>query len=458
MTIELSDKPVKLMSLRDCEEQRAALLERMQSMVDAAGDDTLSEEHDKQFQEWNTQLRRVEAQLGHHRMDQDSRRHAPSITTGFNPGPDSGFMSPGGMPARRPHDASTSIRATGGPKSYASLFGLSSLSTDGWNSFDDFLSTIHSGAFHPAIKQAAAGGVGSSGGFLVPEQFAARMLDTALEDEIVRPRADVWPMTGDTLKVAGVDASDSSTDLYGGISGSWLGEGDTISFEDVSYRKIELHSKKLAVLSKASNEVREDGIDFESQLETTLRKALSWHLDKAFLRGTGVGEPLGVLNDPALVTVDEEVGQVADTIIYENLVKMLARLHTSCFARSVWVCNPTCIPLLLQLTVPVGTSGSFIPVMSESDGVFKILSRPVLFSEKLPSVGDEGDIILADFSQYVIGLRREMTLDKSMHYAFPSDEVCYRGILRVDGQGKWSSAYTPANGDSQSWCVALAAR
>ena len=39
---------------------------------------------------------------------------------------------------------------------------------------------------------------------------------------------------------------------------------------------------------------------------------------------------------------------------------------------------------------------------------WKILTRPVIFTEKTEKLGDLGDILLADLSQYVVGLRSEM--------------------------------------------------
>ena len=60
-----------------------------------------------------------------------------------------------------------------------------------------------------------------------------------------------------------------------------------------------------------------------------------------------------------------------------------------------------------------------------------------------------------DFSQYAIGLRKEITLEKSQHILFMSDQTVWRAITRCDGQGRWNQAFTPANGDTQSWCVTL---
>ena len=55
-------------------------------------------------------------------------------------------------------------------------------------------------------------------------------------------------------------------------------------------------------------------------------------------------------------------------------------------------------------------------------------------------------------------MRKEMTLDSSMHVGFATDETAFRAIVRSDGQGKWDAAYTPKNGSTQSWAVTLASR
>ena len=44
-------------------------------------------------------------------------------------------------------------------------------------------------------------------------------------------------------------------------------------------------------------------------------QALGYFEDVAFISGTGAGQPLGILNAPALVTVSKETGQAADTIV-----------------------------------------------------------------------------------------------------------------------------------------------
>jgi HK97 family phage major capsid protein len=215
----------------------------------------------------------------------------------------------------------------------------------------------------------------------------------------------------------------------------------------------------LACYTAASNELVADGIDFDRQIQTALIKTIGWYLDYAFLQGTGAGQPLGVLNDPALVTVTKESGQRAASLVFENVTKMYARLAPQCMGNAVWIASQTTVPQLLTMSLAVGTGGAPIqPAVLQTGGKFSLLGKEVLFTEKVPSLGTLGDLMLVDLSQYTIGLRREVTLDKSIHVGWSTDQSSYRAIVRADGQGTWDKAITPKAGDTLSWCVALQTR
>jgi len=325
----------------------------------------------------------------------------------------------------------TPSRSRGRGRTYRELFGPPQ-GNDGFSSFGDWLKVLSSGLHHPGMVPAdgMVGSEGASGGYLVPEMFAAQMLDKAVEQTIIVSRADVRAMQFPTLKVAGLDDSSHSSHLFGGLTGSWISEAETIGPTDAKTRKIELVAKKLACLTKSSNELAEDAPGFERLLGDALVAGLSWYLDLACLVGTGAGQPLGILNDPALIQVAKETApaQASGTIVYENLAKMLARLHPACLGNSIWIANPTTIPQLLGLTVRVqnagGTDyvgGSHLPVLSQTGGQFAMLTRPVFFTEKLPALGSVGDILLVDPSQYILGLRRQVSIEKSQHVYFSSD-------------------------------------
>jgi len=68
------------------------------------------------------------------------------------------------------------------------------------------------------------------------------------------------------------------------------------------------------------------------------------------------------------------------------------------------------------------------------------------------------DILLADFSQYIIGMRDNLRMDVSPHVYFESDESLGRLIERHDGQPLWSKALTLEDGTTVSPFVVLKAR
>jgi HK97 family phage major capsid protein len=350
--------------------------------------------------------------------------------------------------------------SVGGPakdRHYRSMFGPN-LDKSGFKSFNEFLEIIHSGRVDNRLVRSMSEGSPSAGGFLVPSEFSELILDKSLESEIVRPRATVWPMSTVERKIPAWDNANHTSTLYGGLTGQWLSEGGTADVSQAALRQLVLMAKKLGIYTSASSELAADGLDFENQLSIAMVKATGWFLDYAFLRGSGAGQPLGLLNDPALITVTKEAGQSTGTILYENLVNMFARMHPSCIGNSVWVINNNAIPQLLTLGVTIGTGGAFYPALKEESGQFTILGRPAVFSEKVPALSSKGDVILADFSQYQIGLRKDLTLDRSIHPGWLTDTVNYRTILRADGMGSWDKPVTPFAGDTLSWCVTLEAR
>lgn len=311
-----------------------------------------------------------------------------------------------------------------------------------------------------AFRASMLGGTPSTGGFSIPEPLAAKWLDDSLPSEIVRPRATVWPMESASRKVPGWDGADQSGGAYyGGFEMEFLAEEGTGNKQTGKLRSIQLEAKKGAIFVDASAELVEDGLGFDGQLEIAMKRSLSLGLDYYFLQGNGAGQPLGAINSPGVVEVDPEGGQGADTIVVENVSKMFARMYPAGRSRAVWLANETCIPqLLIGLTISIGTGGSWMNIFSDNNGQFTIFGRPVLFTPNLPVLGDASDLVFVDLSQYAIGIRREMKLEKSNIPGWTQDLMSYRVLVRVDGQGTWSDVLSPRNGDDLGWCVTLGAR
>jgi HK97 family phage major capsid protein len=335
-------------------------------------------------------------------------------------------------------------------RDYRSLFCRgenTSFDSGQFRSAGEFFSIVASGRFDPRLQQRGLTvGSPSDGGFLVPTEYASELHNVALENEIVLPRCAVEPMFSDEKKVSAAEIGSHSAHLFGGLVGYWKGEGSDLAESTPKFRQMTLKAKKLTALFKFSNEWAADTPNGEAKLVSLAGGGLGWYRDVAFLTGTGAGEPLGILNADCTASVEKETEQQAATIIYANLAKMLGSLHPASFSNAIWVCHVTTVPQLLQLSIPVGTGGSVYPALSESNGTWKLLTRPVIFTEKTETLGSQGDIILADFSQYIVGLRQDIRFDVSQHVAFSSDESYGRLIARVDGQPLWDEALTLKDG------------
>jgi HK97 family phage major capsid protein len=341
---------------------------------------------------------------------------------------------------------------------FAEMFPSVPLDMAGFKSADEYLTVLASGLGDPRLLASNSISVPSEGGLSAPSQLFATWLDTSLESELVRPRATVIPMTTSEAWATGWDSNDHTSVTYGGFSAEWIAEGADLTVQTPKLRAIKLRARKLALLAAASNELVADGQGFEQQLSAAIPKAIGFSLDRAFLVGSGAAGPQPILTAPCTVTVTKEVGQAGGSIVFANLAKMFARLHPESFPNAVWACSSTTIPYLLQLSIPIGTGGSHVPVLTESGGKFRMLTLPCVFSEKLPTLGTVGDIGLYDFTQYVVGLRADFSLAKSQHIFFQSDKTAYRGLLRVDGQPKLQTVITPENGDTLSPFVLLETR
>jgi len=314
------------------------------------------------------------------------------------------------------------------------------------------------------IRNAFSSTVPSEGGFLIPETLRAEMLQVALERSIVRQRARVIPM--ETLRVPfpAIDSTSNVSSVYGGVVGYWTEEGGALTASQAAFGRIILEAKKLTAYTEVPNELISDSLmSFQAFLDQIFPEALGFYEDIAFIKGSGVGEPLGVLStsNTATVSVSKESGQLAATIVWENIVKMFARMLPSSLDRAVWICSIDTFPELATMALSVGTGGSAIWLNNGAQGPpMTILGRPVIFTEKAPGVlGTIGDINFIDFGFYLVGDRQVMSAMSSPHFKFQNDQTAYRIISRVDGRPWLNSAITPQNaGPTLSPFVQLATR
>lgn len=291
--------------------------------------------------------------------------------------------------------------------------------------------------------------------FLVP-QIASGLLSTEPQLSNFSSQAMNVPMGGLTWEINALVDKNHNTSVAGGVTVSRKPEGTSPGKSKAAFEKVALKVTKQAGYTDITEEALADIPALASFIPMLFAKAFRVAEEQDFLyEGSGAGEPLAALhaNNPALITIDEESGQAADTIVLENLLKMRARVVD--YGSAYWYATQDIIPQIATITL--GNAPIFLPSGTQ-DVPDRILGRPVVFTEYASALGDLNDIALVAPKHYVIGTRQGVTSQSSIHVRFLQGETTMRFVKRNDGQPLWKSALTPNKGNTRSPFVNLSAR
>jgi HK97 family phage major capsid protein len=339
-----------------------------------------------------------------------------------------------------------------------------------WASFTEFSRAVKraaDGVLDPrlAAQRGVATGMGigqdSDGGFLVPEQYAQGIVTRAFDGGAILSRVNRIPVSGNQYHMNLVDETSRATgSRWGGIRGFWMGENDSPTASKPKIRRATLDvTKKLGVLAYVSEEQLEDAPATDAMLTQAFTEEVTFLTEQAIWEGTGAGQPLGITNSSALVTVAAEGAQTADTFNAQNAVKMNARLWSRSQANAAWFIQQQLLAQLPLMTI--GQQPVYLPPtgLAGASPFGTLLGKPVFVVEYASAIGDVGDVVLADFSQYALGDKARSAIARSMHVRFVQGEEAFRLVYRVDGLPMWNAALTPfKSSDTVSPFVTLAAR
>jgi HK97 family phage major capsid protein len=423
----------------------------------------LTEDESKLIDEMFAEFREVEADIDRRNRlaDVNARAAQPQ---GRKTEPEGG--APTGVD---PQNGQRQVR----PRIPANAADLNDVGKWGFKSFGEFARSVKAavrsspGSIDPRLIANAAPneygreGVGEDGGFAVPPDFRREIMVKVAGEASLLARTDRQTSSSNTLVIP----KDETTPWQstGGIQAYWEGEGGQYTPGKPKLEPATIRLNKLTALVPVTEELLEDAAALSNYLRTKTPQKMDFKVTDAILNGTGAGMPLGILNSDALVTVTQESAQAADTIVFNNIVNMWARLYSGCRANAVWLINQDIEPQLLGLQFP--GSGTAVPVYLPPGGLSQspfgmLMGRPVIPTEACPTLGDKGDIILADLSTYLTAMRTQgIRQDVSMHLWFDYDIVAFKFTMRLAGQPWWSAPIQPKNGSNTRGCfVALEER
>ena len=215
-----------------------------------------------------------------------------------------------------------------------------------------------------------------------------------MENSIVRPRATIVPMGAIKKRHLGIPGVNAT-----------------------GYEEVILTAHPMVAFMQTSNEVPNP----EPIIRQELAAAAAWTEDRAFLFGNGWGKPLGAARSPATIAVPRRrrwriLHKFGPAIVRKDIENMVERYSFS-GNNPVWFVSMNAWPDVERLV--------------SDDGA--LYGWPVVLTDMQPQRGYYGDVMLCDWSFYVIG-DRGATIESADHVRFDPDPRDWRIVDRIDGK------------------------
>ena len=291
------------------------------------------------------------------------------------------------------------------------------------------------------VKTALAEETGASGGYGVPVEYGALMLEKTKEFNTLR-KAGATQVTMDAnskeFPVLDIQtaAAVGGTAYSGGTFAYWTDEAGTIRESEPRLRLIELVAHKLAAYSLASSEVVADFSEsLDGILMRSFAKAIGAAEEYAFFRGDGIAKPKGIMESRAVI---QHVRTTTVRIQLSDIAQMVSDFVPDGYATAAWFISVGAVDQIVQLvTNPL----TWLQNMREKWFTPTLLGWPLHIVGCLPALNTFGDILLVDPTYYLIGDHKGgLRIAFSEHYKFANDQLAWRVTKRVDGQPMINSA------------------
>ncbi len=349
----------------------------------------------------------------------------------------------------------------------------------GFQNMGDFCRSVRAAVINPgnmdqrliqnaAISTAGSELAGADGGFAVPPEWRNEIMKLVDGEGSLLAMTDQQRVSGNTITFP-VDET-TAWQTSGGILTYWDSELDTITQSKPNLKDLTLKLNRLTALVPMTEELLEDAPAMAGYVTAKAGEKLAFKVTDAIINGTGVGQPLGIMNAPCKVQVSKIGSQVAATFHAKNAAAMMARMPAASFARSVWLVNQDVMPQIMQLGFPVtdGTTSNvgagavyMGPGQMQGQGAYgSLFGRPIVVTEACAAIGTTGDVILADMSKYLSVVKGSgIRADTSIHLWFDQNATAFRFVMRMNGQPWLSAAIARKNGSNTlSHFIALEGR
>ena len=270
----------------------------------------------------------------------------------------------------------------------------------------------------PSAYEVLSVGKASGGMFKLPYESDEKYTKALAQEGFFRSKANVISV-GESESTIHIDDSDQVAE--------WVTPGGTISSVDGTdyLKKISVDCHKLVLLTRFNNDLVNDiHFPIEKHLVKKMAEGFGRAEENAFLNGTGVDEPTGILHE----SLGAEIGVTTSALTFDDVLRLYTSVKTKYRNKGIWVLNDDTALILRTLK---DADGNYL----WNQNTDTILGKPVFISEYMPDVvsGNKA-IAFGDFSYYWIIDRKALAMRTlGENFAF-NDETGYRACEYLDGK------------------------
>lgn len=279
-------------------------------------------------------------------------------------------------------------------------------------------------------------GDASGGEFLLPLQQEQSLFRVDNMQDGLLQRARRYTATGRTLRIPYVVQTDGNiTRPLSSISQvSIIGEGSTKTVYTPAFAQRLLTVYKYAGITQAADEMLED--DLTGDIQPALVELIGGEImneinDDVTISGSGTAEPLAALHTSANAALIKVTRTSANLIKYADALNMYVK-HTH-GPRSFWMVGRAAFAQLPAMELSTGSGLVFMTGMANDPKSMRLLGYPIVVSDLPPALGSESDFSLINPDFYALAIRKALTVESSIHYAFNTDLTTWRFVARAGG-------------------------
>jgi HK97 family phage major capsid protein len=316
-----------------------------------------------------------------------------------------------------------------------------------------YLRGIATGRWDGAAREMTAMSEGSlgGGGYLVPAPLSTAVIDRVRNASVmIRAGSKTIPMDSQTLGIARV-ASD--------VTPAWHTEAAAITATDMGFEKVTFTAQTLAAIAVLSVELFEDAANLESLIPDAIGKVLAIELDRACLCGTGTApEPRGLRNQSNVVIDSTTFGVDGAAIATTTPTGAVAWDWLAKQCSALWSVNENANAAIYSAR----TAGELDLLRSSTGEILlppgSVANLQRLYTNSIPNTLTQGashdcsEAFIGDFSQALIGMRKELVLEFSRQAnvgatsLFSTMQIGIRAYLRADFQVARPAAFRVVTG------------